>query len=609
MWTTAKTNRISLQSYAFACVVGVAYFMAACLSLYLTQGVGGIATIWPASGAFISALLLAKPGQSVPLVYAVGSASLAANILFGASVPTALGFTVANIVEGLLISQLVIRTSGVPRMLEDKRWLLTFLGATIVGSLASATIAALLSGNVTLAFLVSWSMTVCLGTLIVTPLIVTIVNGLRFNASDFSMRKIWQLLLLAIGVAVVSSLVLSYEDGRFLFLPVIGVVVATYLFGSRGAAGSISLIAIISVVQADFSGSKIGSLGLNGETLFLQFYLLSLLCAAWPLSALMAAKEKLIEQYSESNALLKLAESTAHVGHWHIGSDNRSLIWSEEVYRIHGVEPLDLKFDDTTDLKESSSLTLYHPDDRDMVRETLLRAMERREGFTYQARIVRPDGSVRFVSSNGQPRYSTTGAFEGLFGTFHDITEQTEAMKSLRIARAEALREAATSQRLAETDDLTGIANRPKIFASLKAAARPAEQRKKPLAVAIIDIDYFKAINDRHGHQTGDEVLKRVAKIASGQIGPTDYIGRLGGEEFLVILPGEDESNSHTTIERIRQRIASETWTTVGIEKVTVSAGIATLTQGGDIENALRRADEALYKAKEGGRNVLRFAA
>ena len=609
MVTAGKSTQIGLQNLAFASMIGFAYFLSACLSLHLSEGVGGMATIWPASGAFISALLLAKPGQTVPMVCAVAFASLAANTLFGASVPVSLGFTLANVFEGILISQVVVRISGAPRMLEDKYWVLTFFGATVVGSAASATIAAVLSGNLTLAFFGSWFLTVCLGTLIVTPLIVTIANGLPELAADFSMRRMWQLLLFAIGVATVSALALTHEEGRFLFFPVIGVVAATYLFGSRGAAITISVIAIVATVQTDLSGSTIRSLGLNREILFLQFYLLSLLCAAWPLSVLLAARKELLAQYTEANMYLKLAESTAHVGHWYIGSDKTSLIWSEEVFRIHGVKPTELKFDDTLDLTKPSSLMLYHPDDREMVRATLLEAMARHEGFTYKARIVRPDGSIRFVSSIGQPRYDATGAFEGLFGTIHDITEQIETMVALRIARAEALHEASASRRLAETDDLTGIANRRKILASLHAAASSARQHKEPLTIAIFDVDHFKAVNDRHGHQTGDEVLKRVATIASSQLRSTDSIGRLGGEEFLVILRGQAGSNSHETIERVRQRIASEIWAVSGLNTVTISAGIATLTDGGDIEDALRRADQALYRAKEAGRNALRSAA
>lgn len=609
MHKPANSLRSTLQSWESGLLVGLAYFLAACLSLHLTQGVGGIATIWPASGVFISGLLLTKPARAIPLACAVGYASFAANVLFGASVAVALGFTFANVIEGLMISQLIIRTSGVPQMLDDKRWLATFFGATVVGSAASGVLATVLSGHLTLPFLFSWFMTVGLGTLIVTPLIVTIASGLRVSGNTLSNKDIWQLLLVAAGATAFTLLVLAYNDERFIFLPMLAVIGGTFYFGSRGAAVIISVIAIVATAQTDFSGSTIGKLGLNGETLFLQFYLISLLCAAWPLSALMAAKEKLIARYAESNTYLKLAESTANVGHWYLSNDYTSLTWSEEVYRIHGIAPSAFKFDGAMDLKEPTSLMLYHPDDREMVRAVLLHAIDCHEGFNYRARIVRPDGSIRHVSSIGHPRYDANGAFEGLFGTFQDITEQTEMLEALQIARTEALQEASIAQRLAETDELTGIANRRKIMSSLRRAGRSARLNKAPLAIAIFDIDHFKEVNDKHGHQVGDEVLKRVATIVASQLPPTHSVGRLGGEEFLVILPGETSDSAYKMVEHLRELIASEVWDFGGLKSVTVSAGLASFCESEGVDDALRRADGALYKAKRCGRNVLRSAA
>ncbi|MEP3227072.1 MAG: diguanylate cyclase [Parasphingorhabdus sp.] len=609
MSETVVKNDKWWQNWSLAGVIGIAYCVAASLALDLTQGAGGIATIWPASGIFVSALLLARPGQTFPLIASVGMASMASNLLYDVPVSTALAFTCANLVEGLLISQLIIRTCGVPKMLEDTRLLATFFGATLVGSLVSGAIATGLGGDFSITFFVSWFLTVCLGTLIVTPVVVTIAHERRDDIVKSPLGPFAKLFLGLAIVATIGSLLLSSIDGRFLFLPVIGVIAATYFFGARGAAISISFIAILSIGQTDFSSSKSVIFGLHSNTLFLQFYLLSLLCAVWPLSALMAAKAKLIDQYAQTNALLKMAENTAQVGHWYLGSDNSSLVWSEEVYRIHGIDQDNLEIDESMDLEESSSLKLYHPKDRENVRRTLLTAMENQGGFAYQARIIRPDGTIRHVSSIGQPRFSPTGEFEGLFGTFQDISEQTETLEALRIARSNALREAATAQRLAETDELTGIANRRKALARLRTAARAAKRDNTPLTIAIFDIDHFKSVNDRFGHQMGDKVLRRVAKIVTNQLRPEHLVGRMGGEEFLVILPGEDARSGFKIIEKLRLLIANQRWNTSGLSEVTVSAGLVSLDENDDIDDALRRADEALYKAKQDGRNLLRLAA
>ncbi len=589
--------------------MGAAYFLAACFSFELALGVSGVATLWPASGIFVSALLLARRNQIVPMAVAVAAASIIANVLYGASFGTALAFTAANVAEGILISQLVIRTSGVPRTLDDKRWLATFFGAAVAGSAASAAVAALLAGELTLPFFVSWFTTVCLGMLIVTPLIVAAANEFPLKFTQVSRGSVLRFGLFTTVVGIVCWAALALGDGQFLFLPVIAIAAATYAYGSRGAAISISLVAVVATLETDFSAPVIGEFALQWDTLFLQFYLLSLLCSVWPLSALMADKEKLIDRYAQTTDLLQLAEKTASVGHWALEPDNATLIWSEEVFHIHGIDPGDPELGGAMPLEEVSSLNLYHPEDQDRVRTLLLAAMEDPVPFSYEARIIRPDGAIRYVSSIGRPRYDASGEFRGLFGTFQDITEQTETLEALRVARRDALREAKTALRLSETDELTGIANRRKAFGELRAAARLAEVSGAPLTIAIFDIDHFKAVNDRHGHHAGDVVLKRVAQIVSEQLRPGDCAGRIGGEEFLVILPGEDSAAAQGIIERLRLKVAAEEWDIAGLKQVTMSAGLADVVVDESIEKSMQKADRALYDAKQSGRNLLRTAA
>lgn len=596
------------RDWLVAGLAAAGYFLAAYYSLYLTQGVDGIATIWPASGVFIAALLLADARRKPAIVLLVSLASFITNAVFGASIFESSVYTLANIAEAMLVTGLIRRFGGKARTLGRLGSVIVFFWATIAGGLASATIASLLTHGLSFAFFVSWFATVTLGTMIATPVIVAIVASLSDPHKPFLRegRSGFALLLALIGVA--SAAIFALDADTLLFLPVIGVVAAAYLYGASGAAFGIAVTAVIATLGMDFSASTDDFLGLDQDTLLLQFYLLGLLAAAWPLTALIEDKEWLIAQYAETNRFLELAERTAHLGHWYLAADQSKLVWSAEVYRIHGLSPGDDEGADHRPLSDPDALALYHPNDRDEVRSTLLAAMHSGSGFTYQARIIRPDGEVRHVSAMGRPRFNPAGKFDGLFGTFQDITEQSQILEALQLARTEALREAETAQRLSETDDLTGIANRRKILAQLRLANRRASAASGPISLAIIDIDRFKSINDEHGHHVGDEVICGVARIIADEVRTDDHVGRMGGEEFLIVLPGADSQAAYAIIERLRVRIASERWP-AGPDQVTVSAGLVTMAGGDKIEDALRRADEALYAAKHGGRNALRTAA
>ena len=120
----------------------------------------------------------------------------------------------------------------------------------------------------------------------------------------------------------------------------------------------------------------------------------------------------------------------------------------------------------------------------------------------------------------------------------------------------------------------------------------------------MFDIDHFKRINDRYGHQVGDEVLKRIAINAEGELRSADTLGRFGGEEFVIVLPDATASIAMMVAERIRVAIEIG-----GNPRVTISIGVAELAIGETCESFLKRADQALYVAKREGRNALRLAA
>jgi two-component system, cell cycle response regulator len=160
---------------------------------------------------------------------------------------------------------------------------------------------------------------------------------------------------------------------------------------------------------------------------------------------------------------------------------------------------------------------------------------------------------------------------------------------------------------MAVTDALTGLHNRRYMETHLNSLVEQAAARGKPLSVLVLDIDYFKAINDRHGHDAGDEVLREFATRVRKAIRGIDLACRYGGEEFVVVMPETDMAVAGMVAERLRKRIASEPFPLNQPGKaidVTISIGIAARGEADDTAaTMLKRADQALYRAKRDGRN------
>ena len=179
------------------------------------------------------------------------------------------------------------------------------------------------------------------------------------------------------------------------------------------------------------------------------------------------------------------------------------------------------------------------------------------------------------------------------------LSEIEDAHRQARAAQAEL-------RRLASIDELTGVANRRWFTAMASRELERCRRFNHQLALLMIDVDHFKRVNDTHGHAVGDEVLKAFTRVLEGNLRSVDLLGRLGGEEFAVVLPESDHNAATHTAERLRAAVESlafpfEDGTTL---KITTSVGISILgTAGETLDSLLARADTALYTAKREGRN------
>lgn len=157
---------------------------------------------------------------------------------------------------------------------------------------------------------------------------------------------------------------------------------------------------------------------------------------------------------------------------------------------------------------------------------------------------------------------------------------------------------------MASHDELTGLANRRRMQEQLTEQLKRERRGDQPLSLTLLDLDHFKRINDTFGHQTGDEVLRRFAEIAKTSLREVDMLARWGGEEFLLLCPGSTADQAAIGLDRLRQQLAASVLLPRQPQvTVTFSAGTVQYRPGETIEEAIARADHALYAAKEGGRD------
>jgi len=163
------------------------------------------------------------------------------------------------------------------------------------------------------------------------------------------------------------------------------------------------------------------------------------------------------------------------------------------------------------------------------------------------------------------------------------------------------------SVKLAVTDAVTGLYNRHYMATHLETLMRRAVHGGKPVSILMVDIDFFKVVNDTYGHGTGDEVLKTFAARLAGNIRGIDLASRYGGEEFVIIMPDTELALASSVADRLLEKIGTEPFVVPGIDKsldITASIGVAMSADADDTcEALLERADAALYRAKNNGRN------
>ena len=234
---------------------------------------------------------------------------------------------------------------------------------------------------------------------------------------------------------------------------------------------------------------------------------------------------------------------------------------------------------------------IVSPIDLRRVRQVLQdKIADGRPATTYPLDIYAKDGSTVSLELSTRLKYQD-GVVVGSQGIARDITERKRLQEEL--------------QQQATTDDLTGVSNRRHLLALAQRELQRAVRLKHPVAIALLDIDRLKEINDTYGHATGDRMLQAFAKTCRENIREIDLFARFGGDEFALVVPEANREQAYQAVERVRAAVAAMSIDVDGKRvSLTMSAGISSLTDEHEsLDTLLVRADRFLYRAKEDGRN------
>lgn len=283
-----------------------------------------------------------------------------------------------------------------------------------------------------------------------------------------------------------------------------------------------------------------------------------------------------------------------------------SLPWcSARIVELCGVDKETLKAD------SNAFFCCVHPDDRDRIKTEIAESAKCLNMIRSEWRHRLPSGEYHWFRMDSMPRLEKDGSVM-CYGYMADIQDLKMGEEQIQHTLAEL-------KHLATMDHLTNVFNRRHFFAVAHTEVIRAQRYCRPLSIMMLDVDYFKSVNDTVGHVLADIVLKQAAQIIANNIRISDVLARYGGEEFIILLPETDSESAFVIANRIRQNIERFPFLedTKSMLSLTISIGIASVDDdspvGHDLDSLIHYADKALYAAKGNGRNQVmihgRYAA
>ncbi len=513
-------------------------------------------------------------------------ASVVAVLLSGRGASDAISYSVLNVAESVLAAWLFQRISNPREALHSLGWFVRFV--LCLGLVAPLTMLPMAgefgNGHALLTFYAGHA----LGSLAFTPLalLVTGTNA-RKNLRLVLKGQKRNLAMASAVTLAVALLVFGQSLMPLLFLPLVAVIFSTFRVGREGAALSIVIVALVGGWATTHGSGPIHLMQLSGEQklLFFQFYIAVTVMSVLPIAAYLTEREALLRRVRESEGRFRMVVEHSSDLLLHLSPEGRFKFVSPSVQQLVGFAPTDMIGRDSRDFVAE--------EDREGAWAAHLATLKRPGTITtFSYRGIVADGSTRWFESAAQALVDEDGKTEGVLSVARDV--------SVARAREDQL------HAVAHTDALTGLPNR-RAFEALVAARQMAGAKSD--CIALLDLDRFKSVNDTHGHDAGDAVLKGFAEVARSLVRGQDTVARLGGEEFVILFEDTSIDQAYGVCDRMRMRLGkTELATPAGPLTVTASGGVAMVGPDGLIP-ALKAADEALYRAKKAGRDQLLLAA
>jgi len=239
--------------------------------------------------------------------------------------------------------------------------------------------------------------------------------------------------------------------------------------------------------------------------------------------------------------------------------------------------------------------------------KTNFEPLKEKEKFNIEYKLQRKDSSSIWCELSGKALDENTPAnlSKGVLWTIKDISRRKKLEKKVKERTKEIELKNTQLEELAAKDHLTGLFNRSKLDEALENQFKHSKRYRTIFGAIMIDIDYFKQVNDDYGHQAGDTILQEFATLLKNASRETDIIGRWGGEEFLLIVENIDKDNLINLAQKLRMSVEEYKFSIVNHK--TASFGVALYRSGEKINELIARADKALYQAKDSGRNCVNF--